>query len=88
MPHAFVIGGTGQVGRAIAGEFLARNWTVTLASRDRGPRPDDLLQKGARLRRVDRDAPDELRSALTQGADAVIDTVAYSESHAAQLLEV
>jgi NAD(P)-dependent dehydrogenase (short-subunit alcohol dehydrogenase family) len=31
--HAFILGGTGQIGRAVAAEFPATGWNVTLAHR-------------------------------------------------------
>lgn len=88
MPHAFVIGGTGQVGRAVAGELLSRGWAVTLGSREGGSRPVDLLAMGARFKKFDRDVPGELARALSEGTDAVVDVIANSVTHADQLLEL
>lgn len=86
--HAFVIGGTGQIGRAVAAELLDRGWRVTLSSRGGRPAPDELVARGATVVTMDREQPDELAKALADGADAVIDTVAYGQEHADQLLAV
>lgn len=37
---------------------------------------------------LDRDEPGALARALAAGADAVIDTIAYTDAHADQLLEI
>ncbi|WP_160011361.1 NAD-dependent epimerase/dehydratase family protein [Rhizobium sp. 18055] len=85
--HAFIIGGTGQIGRAVASELLDRGWTVTLSSRGMRPGAAGLVARGARMVVLDREEPGALVTALSGGADAVIDTVAYGKAHADQLLE-
>jgi NAD(P)-dependent dehydrogenase (short-subunit alcohol dehydrogenase family) len=35
--QAFIIGGTGQIGRAVADNLLAHGWDVTLSHRGRRP---------------------------------------------------
>jgi nucleoside-diphosphate-sugar epimerase len=86
--RAFVIGGTGQIGRVIGRELLAHGWDVTLSHRGRRSAPDDLVQRGARLVILDRDELGALSRAVGSGADAVIDTVAFTDVHANQLLEI
>lgn len=86
--RAFIIGGTGQIGRAVAAELLDRGWEVTLGARGGRARPEDLLQRGATLVALDREEPSALGKALGRGADAVIDTVAYDKGHARQLLDI
>jgi nucleoside-diphosphate-sugar epimerase len=86
--HAFIIGGTGQIGRAVATELLNHGWHVTLSSRNVRLRPDELVARGALVTTIDRDEPDSLAKALGSGVDAVIDAVAYTEAHADQLLDV
>jgi nucleoside-diphosphate-sugar epimerase len=83
---AFVVGGTGQIGRAVARTLLTDGWAVTLGHRGRRPPPADLLAPGVKLATLDRDMPGALAAALGPGADAVIDTVAYGAGHADQLL--
>ena len=86
--HVFVLGGTGQIGRAVAGEFLAAGWNVTVAHRGAEPPPAELVERGARIAVLDRDNIGDLALALSAGADALIDTTAYNADHAHQLLAV
>lgn len=88
MPHAFILGGAGQAGRAIANVLLVSGWSVILAHRGRHPVPPDLLDRGAEAVRLDRDEPGALNRALADGADALIDVIAYGPEHARQLLQV
>jgi nucleoside-diphosphate-sugar epimerase len=84
--HAFIVGGTGQIGRAVAAQLLDHGWRVTLSSRGVRPRADDLTARGATIATVDREQPGALAMALAEGADAVVDTIAYTDVHADQLL--
>ena len=83
--HAFVLGGTGQIGRAVAREFLADDWKVTISHRGHRPAPRDLIERGARVVILDRDR-DEPSRMLGSGADVLIDTTAYDRDHASQLI--
>lgn len=82
MPRAFVLGGAGQVGRAVASTLARAGWEVTAASR-RGTPVD-----GASSIAADRDAPGGLSGALEDGADLLVDCVCYDERQAEQLLAV
>src|SRR5277367_292252 len=84
--HAFIVGGTGQIGRAVAGDLLAAGWVVTVSHRGTRPAPEALARNGARMVVLDRDNPGELERAVSAGADVLIDTVAYDENHARQLV--
>ncbi|CAN7627369.1 NAD-dependent epimerase/dehydratase family protein [Bosea sp. LjRoot9] len=86
--RAFIIGGTGQIGRAVADELLAHGWEVVLSHRGHRLLPEEMAARGAKLAVLDRDEPGALARALAAGADAVIDTIAYSDVHADQLLEI
>ena len=85
--HALIIGGTGQIGRAVGRKLLRDGWSVTFASRG-GKIPNDAIGFGAKAISLDRDQAGALAQAIGEGADAVIDTVAYDETHAAQLLDI
>ncbi len=85
---AFIVGGTGQLGRAIAGKLLDSGWRVTVAHRGSRAMPDGLAVRGAKAVRLDREVPGELARALGEGADALIDVTAYGSDHARQLLDV
>ena len=89
MPRrAFILGGTGQIGLALAERLLAADWDVTLASRTIRTLPERLVGRDVKQVAVDRDKPGELARALGDGADALIDVVAYEPAHARQLLTV
>ncbi len=85
--QAFIIGGTGQIGRAVGLKLLKEGWGVTFASRN-GNVPHEALGCGAKAIFLDRDQPGALAQAISGGADAVIDTVAFDETHANQLLNI
>jgi nucleoside-diphosphate-sugar epimerase len=85
--QAFIIGGTAQIGRSVGLRLLKDGWNVTFASR-RGEVPDAALDLNAKAAFLDRDQPGALAQAIADGADAIIDTVAYDETHAGQLLEI
>lgn len=84
---AFILGGTGQIGRAVARNLLDHGWRVIVAHRGQRPPPPELVEAGARVAVLDREQPGELAHALADGADALIDTVAFTQLHADQLLD-
>jgi nucleoside-diphosphate-sugar epimerase len=88
MPHAFILGGNGQIGIATASYLLDSGWTVTIAHRGLHPLPAELVSRGAKAVRLDRDEPGALARHLSSGADVLIDVVAYGAEHARQLLDV
>jgi nucleoside-diphosphate-sugar epimerase len=82
MPQrAFLLGGSGQTGRALIPRLQERGWEVVVGSR--GERP---LPKGVEHVRVNRDEEGALRAALGDGADVLVDFVAFEPEHAEQLL--
>ncbi|MEN3340980.1 MAG: hypothetical protein V7644_384 [Actinomycetota bacterium] len=84
MPTAFVLGGTGQIGRATARRLAEHGWTVTVASRT-GSLPDGLGELGVRAARVDRSVAGELEAAVGEGADLLVDVVAFTRADGEQL---
>jgi nucleoside-diphosphate-sugar epimerase len=80
-PCAFVLGGTGNVGRAIARRLRETGWDVTVAARNEGV-PDELVD--VRAVRIDREDDGALEGA--NGFDVVVDVVPYERRHAEQLL--
>jgi nucleoside-diphosphate-sugar epimerase len=86
MQHAFVLGGTGQIGHAVASRLLAEGWQVTLASRS----PSSGLTRQEHLKHValDRRADGALARALGDGADLLLDCIAFDAIDANQLIEV
>lgn len=86
--HAFILGGTGQIGLAIAEKLLTAGWEVSIASRGRRNLPGQFGQRGATFVSLDRERPGALARALGNGADALIDVTAYGPAHGRQLLDV
>ena len=77
----FVVGGTGNVGGAIARRLRDAGWDVTVASRN-GARPGEV--DGVRSVQLDRD--DDGSLAVANGADVIVDVVPFERRHAEQLL--
>lgn len=84
--RAFLLGGTGQIGRAAASRFLAAGWEVVLASRGERPVPEHL--RDVPHVQVDREDTDSLRKVLGSGVDVLLDVVAFEAEHAKQLLSL
>jgi nucleoside-diphosphate-sugar epimerase len=80
---AFVIGATGQIGRAAVRALAEDGWEVRAASRGGGT--DGEWPEGVRSVGVDREDTGALAAALGDGADVLLDCVAYGQEHAAQL---
>ncbi len=85
---ALIIGGSGQIGQAVAARLLAEGWNVRVGQRHPADVPAGLISAGAQVIPLDRSQPDALGLAVAGGVDAVIDTVAYDGDHAAQLLRI
>ena len=69
---AFILGGTGQIGTAVAERLRAAGWEVTTAARTGG---DVRVDRGDGLE-------------LPGDYDALVDCVAFTREHAEQLLEL
>ncbi|MFC4114368.1 NAD-dependent epimerase/dehydratase family protein [Nonomuraea zeae] len=80
--RAFIIGGTGQIGRATAARLTTAGYAVTLGHRR--ARPDATHPDGVTSVQVDRADTEALLKAL-DGHDLVVDTVAFAPHHGAQL---
>ncbi|MFF0558734.1 NAD-dependent epimerase/dehydratase family protein [Streptomyces sp. NPDC004266] len=81
--NAFVLGGTGQVGRAAVRALVADGWEVTAASR--GGARDDGWPDEVRSVRLDRNEEGALAAGLGDGCDVLVDIVAYDAGHGRQL---
>lgn len=81
--HAYVLGATGQIGRAAVTALVEDGWEVTAASHS-GTR-DATWTEGVRSVRLDRDEHGALAAALGEGCDVLVDMVAYDGAHARQL---
>ena len=81
-----IVGGSGQIGRAVSRSLLANGWRVIAAQR-RGGLEDHEQVEPERVF-LDREQPGALAKAIGAGVDALIDTIAYDEGHARQLLDI
>jgi nucleoside-diphosphate-sugar epimerase len=84
--RAFVLGGSGQVGRAISRRLIAAGWDVDVVGRDRARVPADLLDAGVRFFPAERDDDASVAAAFGDGADLVVDCVCFTAGHANSLL--
>ena len=85
---AFIVGASGQIGQAVCGALLADGWRVIAAQRHGEGFPTTLRSLGATTIALDRDQDGALARAVLGGVDALIDTVAYDDAHARQLLDI
>lgn len=83
---AIILGGSGQLGYAISRELIGKGWDVLLISRN-NPSFSTAHSK-LKHQSLDRDCPDSLNRLLADGADVVIDLIAYTEKQARQLLHI
>ncbi|MFD4022452.1 NAD-dependent epimerase/dehydratase family protein [Streptomyces sp. NPDC058576] len=81
--HAWVLGATGQIGRAAVRALAADGWEVTAASRGGGR--DAGWDAGVRAVALDRDEEGALERALGDGVDVLVDMVAFDGAHARQV---
>jgi nucleoside-diphosphate-sugar epimerase len=86
--RAFIVGGTGQIGRATALDLLSAGWEVTVSHRGSNPVPGALLERGAKISVLDRNTPGALATTLGSGADLLIDAMAFDAADARQLVGV
>lgn len=81
--NAFVLGATGQIGRAAVRALVEDGWEVTAGSR-RGGR-DGTWPAEVRSVAVDRTEEGALAAALGGGTDVLVDVVAFDAAHGRQL---
>jgi nucleoside-diphosphate-sugar epimerase len=79
--RAFILGGTGNVGAAIAHSLAANSWNVTLAGKTERP-----VSEGFDYLPLDRNEDGALSAA--NGFDLVVDVIPFEAAHARQLLEL
>lgn len=83
--RAFVLGGTGQIGRAVARRLAEAGWDVVAGSRGANPSPPEFGELGVRSARVDRAKTEELMEALGADTDVLVDIVPFTAADAIQL---
>jgi nucleoside-diphosphate-sugar epimerase len=83
--RAFVLGGTGQIGIAVARTLARAGWHVRACDRGSRAAIPALEQLGVERHVADRRNPGELEAALGDGADVLVDTVAFDADDARQI---
>lgn len=81
--HAWVLGATGQIGRAAVRALAEDGWEVTAASRGGGR--DGGWDAAVRTVALDRNEEGALGRALGAGCDVLVDMAAFDGAHARQL---
>lgn len=83
MARAFILGATGQIGRSVGERLIAGGWDVAGASCGGAP-----VAPGVRAVAADRSVPGSLEAAIGDGADLLVDCIAFDASDAAQLVKL
>jgi nucleoside-diphosphate-sugar epimerase len=81
--RAFLLGGSGKTGLALAEALGSRGWDVLVASRGNVAVPKEVEHV-----RLDRADPEAVRKAAGTGFDVLVDFVAFEPEHADQLLSL
>lgn len=84
---AMIIGGTGQIGSAVARRLAHDGWSVLVAHRGERQGDADLAELDVTSIRLDREDTTSLVE-RARGHDLVLDTVAYEPRHADQLAQL
>ena len=80
---AFVLGATGQIGRAAVQRLAEDGWRVRAASR--GVRPGSPWPPDLGIEEVHLDCDSALAAEVGQGCDVLVDCIAFTTRHARQL---
>jgi nucleoside-diphosphate-sugar epimerase len=86
VPRALILGGNGQIGRAVARRLLAAGWEVDVTGRDAAGLPAEVAAAGGRFVPADRRDGTQLAGAFGAGADLLVDCICYTAADAALLL--
>jgi nucleoside-diphosphate-sugar epimerase len=84
VPSAFIVGGSGPIGTAVATRLIEAGWDVALASRS-GECPQSLRDAGVTAFALDRRIDGQLEEALGLGADVLVDIAAFTAADASQV---
>ena len=82
----FIIGGGGQIGRAVALKFLTLGWNVISSGRKVPSEP--INNDRIRYVTVDRHDTRRMREAISPGVDLLLDCLSFDESDSNQLVEL
>ena len=84
--RAFVLGGTGFVGRHVSRRLAHSDWDVTVGSRGETDIPSEV--KNLRHVTVDRSMDDSLAAVVANGFDVLVDVIPYEPSDAQQIIDL
>ncbi|MGO4536492.1 NAD-dependent epimerase/dehydratase family protein [Leifsonia sp. 2MCAF36] len=84
--RAVILGGTGAMGGATAQRLARNGWIVDVTGRTSERMPVELVNSGVRFHAVDRSDARALSQLLGDGADLLVDLVAYTGSHVEEAL--
>ncbi|MEO7122482.1 MAG: NAD-dependent epimerase/dehydratase family protein [Lacisediminihabitans sp.] len=76
--RAVILGGTGAIGGATAQRLAERGWSVDVTGRDSSGMPAELVELGVRFHAVDRTDTAGVSRLIGDGADLLVDLVAYT----------
>lgn len=86
--RAVILGGTGAIGGAVAARLAAAGWSVDVTGRDPGLMPQELVLAGVRFHQIDRSEVRAIERLVGDGADLLVDLVAYRGADVRALLPV
>lgn len=86
--RAVVLGGTGAIGGAVAARLAAGGWSVDVTGRDLASMPPELALAGVRFHAVERSDTSAIGRLVDDGADLLVDLVAYRAADVRALLPV
>jgi nucleoside-diphosphate-sugar epimerase len=84
--RAILLGGTGAIGGATAMLLSEAGWTVDVTGRDRSRIPDELPEAGVQFHQIERSDVRSMERLVGDGADLLVDLVAYSARDVRALL--
>jgi nucleoside-diphosphate-sugar epimerase len=83
---AFILGGTGQIGRSVAARLAQKDWSVAVGARGSSEFPSELARLGIPLETLDRSRPGELSQALgSSGFDVLVDVIPFTAEDAREV---
>jgi nucleoside-diphosphate-sugar epimerase len=86
--RAVLLGGTGAVGGAVAMSLCEAGWDVEVTGRDRARMPEAMAAAGVRFHQVERGDTRGVERLVGDGADLLVDLVAYAAEDVRALLPV
>jgi nucleoside-diphosphate-sugar epimerase len=86
--RAVILGGTGAIGGATASRLAAAGWSVDVTGRDPSAMPSELTDSGVRFHHVDRGDTAAIGRLVDDGADLLVDLVAFRGADVRALLPV